>query len=321
LGIAAARGDIAGGDVTREARPWLEWLRRYFDCEMAGVFLLDAEAVIPLVVVGKEHHESGLLDATLVAGIETGASLVVSDMTTHPDFGPTLGGRSEIASFAGVPLVTAGGVRVGALSLADSRPGRFDSDALTMIEYLGRRAVAGLFELRASSLRALPSPAPLLAQRTFETLLGAELATARRFGEAVEFVLVALAPGVSAAACAEQLWRAAPRSRLAIGSMGPGRMGMFVRGSADEAHHHAAFCLESGRAHGLLQAAGVAAVVSTAGLSKNAILEIAESALTVAASAPFGSRVERIAVRTESGEAPVTTGRWALWKEPPCGSS
>jgi hypothetical protein len=210
---------------------------------------------------------------------------------------------------------------VGALCLADGRAGHFDADTLTTIEYLGRRAVSGLFELRASALRALPSPAPLLAQRTFETLLATELRAARRFGEAVELVLVALSPGVSASACAEQLWRLAPRARLAIGTMGAGRIGMFVRGMAEDAHRHATYCLQSGRAHGLLEAAGIAAVVSTAGLSRTAIVEIAESALTVAASAPFGSRVERIVVRTESGQVPALAERWARWKEPSCGSS
>jgi hypothetical protein len=96
---------------------------------------------------------------------------------------------------------------------------------------------------------------------------------------------------------------------------------MFVRGVAEEAHRHAAFCVDSGRAQGLLEAAGVAAVVSTAGLSRNAIVEIAESALNVAASAPFGSRVERIVVRTETGQVPLMAGSWGLWKEPSCGSS
>jgi hypothetical protein len=285
------------------------------------VFLLDDESVIPLVVVGTEHREPGLLEATLAAGVEKGSSLVVTDMAAHPILSRALGPRTEIASFAGCPLVTADGVRVGALSLADGHPGRLDADSLTTIEYLGRRAVSGLFELRASALRALPSPAPLLAQRTFETLLATELRAARRTGEAVELVLVDLAPGISASACAEQLWRLAPRSRLAIGTMGAGRVGMFVRGAPDESHRHADLCLVAGRAHGLLAAAGIATVVSTAGLSRTAIVEIAESALTVAASAPFGSRVERIVVRTESGQVPAAAERWGVWKEPSCGSS
>jgi CheY-like chemotaxis protein len=297
--------DIDHGEVAREAQPWLDWMRRYFDCSSAGLFLLEGGAVLPLVVVGSQmtgRPEPRLLHVTLAAGVETGTSLVVSDMATHPSFRRALGQRTDIASFAGVPLVTSDGIRVGALCLADSRPGRLDSDSLVMMEFLGRRGVSVLFEKQTSTLRPLPAQPPLLQSRTFETLLSAELKIARRFEEAVEVALGTLGPGVSAGACAEQIWREGPRARLALGAMGAGRIGMFVRGPAKEARTHAAERLERARAEGLLDAAGVAAIMASAGLSKSAIIELAESALSIAEAATIGSKVERVVVRTESGK-------------------
>jgi CheY-like chemotaxis protein len=297
--------DLDHTELAREAQPWLEWMRRYFDCGSAALFLLEGGAVIPLVVVGTQmagRPEPRLLHITLAAGVETGTSLVVGDMATHPSFRRALGSRSDIASFAGVPLVTSDGVRIGALCLADSRPGRLDADSLVMMEYLGRRGVSVLFERPTSTLRPLPAQPPLLMSRTFETLLSAELKVARRYEEAVEVAIGTLSPGVSAGTCAEQLWRSGPREHFAIGMQGMGRIGLFVRGAAREARTHAAERLEAARAEGLLEAAGIAAIMASAGLSKSAVLELAESALSIAEAATIGSKVERIVVRTESGK-------------------
>ncbi len=297
--------DVDHAEVAREAQPWLEWMRRYFDCGSAGLFLLEGGAVLPLVVVGSQmtgRPEPRLLHVTLAAGVETGTSLVVRDMATHPSFRRALGERNDIASFAGVPLLTSEGIRIGALCLADSRPGRLDADSLVMMEYLGRRGVSGLFEKQTSALRPLPAQPPLLAARTFETLLSAELKIARRFEEAVEVALGTLSQGISAGSCAEQMWREGPRARFALGNLGPGRIGMFVRGAAKEARTHAAERLEWARSEGLLDAAGVAAVMASAGLSKSAVLELADSALSIAEAATIGSKVERVVVRTESGK-------------------
>jgi CheY-like chemotaxis protein len=297
--------EIDHGEVAREAQPWLEWMRRYFDCGSAGLFLLEGGAVLPLLVIGSQmmgRPEPRLLHVTLAAGVETGTSLVVTDMATHPSFRRALGQRTDIASFAGVPLVTSDNVRIGALCLADPRPGRLDADSLVMMEYLGRRGVSVLFEKQKTALRPLPAQPPLLASRTFEALLAAELKIARRFEEAVEVALGTLSPGVSAGACAEQIWREGPRPRLAIGLMGGDRIAMFVRGAAREARKHAAERLERARAEGLLDAVGVAAIMASAGLSKSAVLELAESALSIAETATIGSKIERVVVRTESGK-------------------
>jgi hypothetical protein len=84
--------------------------------------------------------------------------------------------------------------------------------------------------------------------------------------------------------------------------MGASRVAMFVRGTAKDARDHMSASLETARKRDLVAAAGVAAVLSTAGLSRNAVVEIAESALTVAEADTEGSRLERIVVRTEAGE-------------------
>jgi CheY-like chemotaxis protein len=296
--------DIDRGEVARESKPWLEWLRQYFACGSAGVFLLDTGAVLPVVVEGAAmtaRPEPRLLHATLAAGIETGTSLVIADMAAHPSFRRALGARTDIASFAGVPLVTSDGIRVGALVIADSQPGLFDADSLILLEYLGRQGVSALLEKHLSPTRSTPSPAPLHARRTFETLLAGELRIARRLEMSLEVAVLSLAAGVSQGDCAEYLWQRGARPRMAIGSMGPGLVGIFVRASAEEAREHIAFCLDGARAQGLLDAAGVAAVAATTALSTGAVVDLAESALNAANATAFGSRLERIVVRSDPG--------------------
>jgi CheY-like chemotaxis protein len=303
LGSEHRLRDVDHAEVARDAQPWLEWMRRYFDCDSAGLFLLEGGAVLPLVVVGPQmagRPEPRLLHVTLAAGVETGTSLVVRDMATHPIFRRVLGSRLDIASFAGVPLVTADGIRIGALCLADAQPGRLDADSLVMMEYLGRRGVSEIFERRLVPSAPPLRQAPLLASITFETLLAAELKIARRFEQAVEVALGALAPGATASACADLIWREGPHARLAIGSTG-GRIGVFLRGGAREARKAIAERLSRARHEGLLDAAGVAGVMASAGLSKSAVLEIAESALSIAEAASLGSKVERIVIRSEPG--------------------
>jgi hypothetical protein len=238
----------------------------------------------------------------LAAAVETGTSLVVRDMSLHPTFRRALGPRPDIATFAGVPIVTTDGVRIGAFCLADPRPGRLDADSVAIMEHLGRRGIVALFGKPTSPLHALPPQAPLLSQRTFDTLLAAELRAARRLGESVEVALVDLAPGLSPAALAVQLWEEWPRPRMAIGNLGGGRVGLFARGPANEVRAHIATLIERGRARKRLEAVGIAGVAASAGLARHAVVEIAESALSVARSNRIGTGVERIVVRPESGK-------------------
>src|SRR5262249_36776310 len=151
--------------------------------------------------------EPRLLHATLAAGVETGTSLIVADMATHAGFRRALGPRTDIASFAGVPLVTSDGIRVGALVIADSRPDRFDADSLILREYMARRGVSVLLEKRLPPEHLTPAQAPLLARRTFETLLAGELRIARRLGLAIEVAAMTLVPGITQGDCAEFLWK------------------------------------------------------------------------------------------------------------------
>jgi CheY-like chemotaxis protein len=294
--------DVDWPSVAREAQPWLEWLRCYLDCGSAGIFLVQNGAVLPVVSVGPhlaQRPRPRLLQATLAAGVETGTSLVVADMAAHPGFRSALGQRPDIASFAGVPLVTIDGIRVGALCIADRRPDQFDADTLVLLEYLGRRGVSGLVDGPAASMVSPHLPAPLLARHTFEALLAMELKSARGSEEAVELTIGTLADGTSAGTCAEQVWRAGARARLAIGAMGAGRVGIFARGATTAVHGHVAACLDSVRSQGLMTSAGVAGVMIPTALSRRCAVSIAESALSLAQAGPDGPHVERIIVQME----------------------
>ena len=293
-------------DVARRAEPWIEWLRRYFDCGSAGLFLLQRGGVLPLVVCGSHMSErpgSQLLHATLAAGVETGTSLIVADMAAHPSFRHALGERPDIAFFAGVPLATSDGTRVGALCIADSRRRPFEAESLMLMEELGRRGVSVLFE---NGVGPAPGIAPVLQQQPFDNLLAAELQIAGRCREAVEVSIMAPVPGVSPARCAEEIWRAGARARLGLGFlMGAQRLGLFVRAAGDEAARHMALCLRAAQSQGLLNAAGVAAVAAGCGLSRNSVIEVAEAALAAAESADVRSRVERFVVGKEAPAPPV----------------
>jgi hypothetical protein len=151
-------------------------------------------------------------------------------------------------------------------------------------------------------LHALPPTAPLLSRRTFDTLLAAELRIARRVNESVEVALAELAPGISPAEFAVQAWHEEPRPRMALGTVGSGRIAVFARGPAGEVWAHVARLIEGGRARNRLEFVGIAGVSASAGLSRNAVFEIAESALSVAQTDRFGRGVERIVVRPESGK-------------------
>jgi CheY-like chemotaxis protein len=304
-GSAERLREVDRRGVARAAKPWLEWLRGYFDASSAGLFLLEDGAVIPAVVVGPhmpKGPEHRLLHVTLAAGVETGTSLVVADMATHPTFRHAGGPRSHIASFAGVPLATADGVRVGALCIADARAGRFDAESLVVLEHLGRRGVMGLIESDVKPASNGTALAPLLPRRTFEFLLTTELRIARRHAEAIEVAIGDLGPGVSSGTLAARVWRVGAHPRLAIGAMGLGRVGLFARGTARDAREHIAGCLKDARAQSLVEAAGVAAIGASAPLSSAALVELAESALSMAEQGGAESHVERFVVKTEHGK-------------------
>jgi hypothetical protein len=261
--------------------------------------------VAPLFVDGAQltaRPEPGLLNGMLAAGVETGTSLVVADMNAHPSFRRALGTRPDIATFAGVPIVTTDGVRIGAVCLADPRPGRLDADSLKILEHLGRRGIVSLFGKPTSPLHALPPAAPLLSRRTFDTLLACELRVARRVNENVELALADLAPGLSPAEFATAAWHELPRPRMAIGTVGSGRIAMFARGPGSEVRAHLGELFDRARARNRVESVGIAGISAAAGLSKVAAIEIAECALTVAHGTSFGSGVERIVVHPESGK-------------------
>jgi hypothetical protein len=89
---------------------------------------------------------------------------------------------------------------------------------------------------------------------------------------------------------------------LALGTLGGGRVGVYARGPASAVRAHLAAIAERARSKGRVEAMGIAGIAASAGLARNAVMEIAESALSVARASRIGTGVERIVVRPESGK-------------------
>lgn len=289
--------------TAQAVQPWLDWLRVYLQCSGVGVLLLQEAGLQALVTSGEfpsDGPAAAFLRTNVTSVVETRTSLVIGDARRHPSFRQTLGPESEIAFFAGVPLLTPAEIAVGALCVSDAGPRRFEAESLVLLEHLGRRGAAHIMARAHDANGDAQARSPLLAQASFHTLLANELKMASRSRKTIEMALLRLPKGVSPHTCATQLWRAGAGPRTAIGAFGPEQVGLFKAGPDREVARLLSVCLESVRSQGLLQAAGVVSVSGEGGLTGDPMVRLAESALLAASAAGTGSRVKRIVVRPEA---------------------
>ena len=133
---------------------------------MAFVSLVDAEREFFKAAFGSDARESPRDISFCGHTILTDSPLIVPDTWDDERFqdNPQVISAAGIRSYAGVPLVTPDGYRIGALCVKDTRPRTLPGDALRVLEALGRQVVAQL-EMR----RLLVAEATAVAR--FEALI------------------------------------------------------------------------------------------------------------------------------------------------------
>ena len=120
------------------------------DMPIATVTLIDAERQWIKAAIGMEAGECRRADSFCTHTILVPQRpLVVEDALQEPRFrdNPFVVGPPGVRFYAGAPLVTAGGLAMGAVCVLDTRPRRLAPDRLEALEGLARQAVAQL-ELR-----------------------------------------------------------------------------------------------------------------------------------------------------------------------------
>jgi CheY-like chemotaxis protein len=287
---------IARSSEASLAGPWLEWLRTYFDCAWSGAFLVTSEGLDLLTAAGHPATDVLLgqpLRLNLQEVIETGSSLVIADAEGHPTFHyePR---EAEVRFFVGVPLLSPDDVAIGALCLADPDARRCDAETLVILEHFGRRGALLLSPEATQATQSERRTAPLLTQRSWETLLAMESRIANRESESLQLGIIELSANGSPRELAQAIWRISAYPRLAIGSLGPGRVGVCLRGAPPGVSRHLASGIEVLCQRGLVDAAGFVSVTHESGLSAPELLRIAEGALLTAQSPNSPSRLEEI---------------------------
>lgn len=102
----------------------------------------------------REVERGGIPCELVVAG---GEELVITDTLTDPRFrdSPLVVGPAQLRAYAGVPLVSAEGIAVGALCVMDTRPRAFTPEQLRILRILAGHAVT-ILELRRHQARTEP---------------------------------------------------------------------------------------------------------------------------------------------------------------------
>ena len=113
---------------------------------MAFVSLVDTEREFFKAAVGSNERESPRDSSFCGHTILADSPLIVPDTREDERFhdNPQVISDVGIRFYAGVPLVTPDGYRIGALCVKDTRPRTLSSDALRALEALGRQVVAQL---------------------------------------------------------------------------------------------------------------------------------------------------------------------------------
>jgi len=161
---------------------------RLLDAPISLISLVDGKRQWFKARIGFDIPETPRSIAFCAHAIETQEVMIVEDATQDPRFAenPLVTGSPEIRFYAGAPLTTDDGYRLGTLCVIDRVARTITADQQTLLRDLAAVVVDELELRRANSeLRRLAATDPMTGaanRRSFFTLAKKELARARRRG-------------------------------------------------------------------------------------------------------------------------------------------
>ena len=295
-----SRLDLAA--VRQRTTGQLPWLRAYFGVQTGLSIILRGPRLIVVDSGADEEWAAGSDVSDRLAQcyevIETGSSLVLPDMLSHPCFSLS-GNRVQGGRFfAGVPLVVPEGVTIGVLCLADPQPRAFNTEDLLILEMIGRRS-SQLIDAMASQRPTEPgwTTCPGMAvPSTFQWLLDTELHLFARLGGSMELAVLEVD---DPRRISDVLMRQNERQRLVGGIFGATRGAVFKRDPAPGAGRVMDGVLQGIAATSGRRAAGVVSLASSvmARIGASQLLRIASVALEESLEAD--GNVHRVLLRSE----------------------
>jgi len=220
--------------LTSSADLLVQWLGEYFECPSALVALLGRGGLEVVASTDERYPRGACIERSLTnvnEVIETGATLVLADASTHPCFAKYGQLAHGVRFFAGVPLLV-DGVAIGTVCIFDRQKRVFEAEETLLLEHLGRFSTRALQRAAAQrpvepySMAAIPGA---VREETFRLLLGVELRLGQRHADSVEVVLAELAVGVNISHAVDVVRRFVTHSRLAVAALGPSRLAILKR--------------------------------------------------------------------------------------------
>ncbi|MDD2878520.1 MAG: EAL domain-containing protein [Acidiphilium sp.] len=198
--LALSRYDVANAMPDEAFDRFTRLTVNLFDIPIALISVVSADQVLLKSRIGLSVDRVARAGSFCDATIASDEMLIVPDARTNPQFavGDMVIGPPGIRFYAGAPLITCDGFRLGALSLLDTRP-RYD---------FGRKEQATLSELARSVMnemelrRQLGETSRLVGEMTLRHDIAAIAARSGSFAEALDQILVHAGRWLNAAYCA-----------------------------------------------------------------------------------------------------------------------
>jgi CheY-like chemotaxis protein len=212
----------------------LEWLRGYFGCDQAELILVDASGLRLVAHAGDDIPPPSLVAAPGAFHdiVESGSTLVVSDVTRHPCFAQITTVMREARFFAGAPLTLDDGTAIGMVCVAARGQRRFAPQDLGILQTVAERGTLLVGVLAGKHSRGdIPGRfgAGVLTHEMFLRVAAFELQLLRRAGGSLAVAVVEDVDGMSWERVGDAIRRAAARERLVAGNLDARRVAICRR--------------------------------------------------------------------------------------------
>lgn len=157
-------------------------ISQIFGVEVGIVSMIDGHRQWYKAIHGLASRETNLSETFCRHTMQGDAALVVPDATLDPRFAdnPMVTGEPRVRFYAGVPLCTADGYKLGTLCAIDSKPREFGGKDIAILEDLARVVI---HELELSRQAAVDTLTGALSRVAFKSEARRHVALAGRSGE------------------------------------------------------------------------------------------------------------------------------------------